>query len=63
MAKAIKSWYSVAMNWTWHAKTKESDGRWFGYVEGFESEWGYFDDEQLQQAGAVEIEPGNLPDA
>jgi hypothetical protein len=32
-------------NWTWYATEGEPDGddfRFFGYVRGFEDEWGYF---------------------
>ena len=60
MAKAIKSWHSAKMNWWWHAKEDCGGGRYFGYVEGWSSEWGYFTESDLATAGAVEVEPHEI---
>ncbi|NDK09139.1 DUF2958 domain-containing protein, partial [Candidatus Gracilibacteria bacterium] len=36
-------------NWTWYAtEYNEVDKLFFGYVEGFEGEWGYFSLHELQ---------------
>ncbi len=40
-------------NWTWYAtegEAEESDFVFFGYVFGFEEEWGYFTLNELQSA-------------
>lgn len=61
MVKAIKSWYSPKIKWKWHAKSKVDDRTWFGYVDGFDGEWGHFTNNALKIAGAVEITPEELP--
>ena len=62
MAKAIKSWKSDILGWTWHAKEKTPDGEWFGYVEGIANEWGHFTNDDLEKASAYEIPYGDLPE-
>ncbi len=45
--------FTPGSNWTWYATEGEPDGddfRFFGYVIGFEREWGYFMLSGLQSA-------------
>jgi len=39
-------------NWTWYAIEFDGDDVFFGYVEGFECEWGYFSFSELANAEA-----------
>jgi ribosomal protein L37AE/L43A len=34
--------FTPTSNWTWYAVEFDGDDTFFGYVEGFEDEWGYF---------------------
>ena len=61
MVKALKSWYSPLLGWTWHATMDEGNGYWYGYVESPNSEWGTWSEEQIADVKAVEIKPGEIP--
>ena len=61
MVKSIKAWHSPILGWTWHATRDEGDGYWYGYVESPNSEWGTWSDDQLAEAKAIEMEPGEIP--
>lgn len=42
----LVKWFSPYNGWRWYAA--ESDGKTcFGFVDGFEGEWGYFDLEEM----------------
>jgi len=45
--EVLKGWESFS-GWYWFATELNADGRHFGYVQGFESEWGYFDENELK---------------
>ena len=63
MRESIKSWYSSTLGWTWYATEDSGGGYWFGYVDGDFPEWGSWSDEQLKDAGAVEIVTGPIPES
>jgi hypothetical protein len=43
--------FSPYSGWTWYATEYDpADGTFFGYVVGFEAEWGYFSFEELAEA-------------
>ena len=50
----IVKFFTPDSNWTWYAVEgeKRADGDWlfFGLVEGFETEWGYFALSEIQSA-------------
>ena len=39
--------FSPDSNWTWYAVEFDGKDRFFGYVKGFENEWGYFSMKEL----------------
>jgi hypothetical protein len=42
-------------NWTWYCAEYDPKSRtFFGYVEGFENEWGFFSLEELEGVGHIE---------
>lgn len=43
----IKIWESFT-GWYWFGVEKVDSNRWYGLVRGFETEWGYWDDRELQ---------------
>ena len=68
--KVIRGWESFN-GWYWFAtehtdtydnELKLKDKRYFGYVQGLESEWGYFTEGQIEELGekAWEIPKENL---
>lgn len=52
--KVIVKYFTPDSNWTWYVTegSKREDGDWefFGLVEGFETEWGYFTLSELESA-------------
>jgi len=51
--KVIVKFFTPDSNWTWYAVEGEKQGddwRFFGLVDGFEKEWGYFTLSELQSA-------------
>lgn len=44
--KVLKAWESFH-GWKWFGVEKVDKYRWFGLVIGFEKEWGYFDEREL----------------
>jgi len=45
--KVLKAWESFN-GWKWFGIEKVDDHIWFGLVVGFETEWGYFDERELE---------------
>jgi|TARA_R100001530_G_scaffold53284_1_gene39344 hypothetical protein len=49
---AVCKFFDPSSSWTWYVVegTEQDDGNWvfFGLVEGFEREWGYFSLDELQ---------------
>jgi len=73
--KVLKGWESFS-GWYWFATEKQGeqlsdlgkgkgtpDTIWFGLVQGFEEEWGYFSQAEIESLGsqAWEIPKKNLP--
>ena len=65
--EVIKGWESFS-GWYWFAtemEEKDYDGAplWFGYVQGFENEWGTFSQTELESLGwnVWEIKEIDLP--
>lgn len=53
-ARAIIKFFSPFMGWTWYAfEYDPEDNLFFGFVEGFEKEWGYFSLEELDTTMAM----------
>ena len=52
--KAVVKFFTPDSNWTWYAvegeKQENGDYLFYGLVEGFEREWGYFVLSELEQA-------------
>lgn len=42
-------YFTPDSNWTWYAVEFDGDDTFFGYVEGVESEWGYFRLSELER--------------
>jgi hypothetical protein len=50
--KLYVKFFTPASNWTWYgAEYNPEEKLFFGYVEGFEAEWGYFSLEELESLG------------
>lgn len=49
-ALAQVKYFSVYINWTWYALEYDGVDLFFGYVIGFEREWGYFTLSELDSA-------------
>jgi hypothetical protein len=45
--KVLKGWESFS-GWYWFGTEETEPGLWFGFVQGFEEEWGYFSMEEMQ---------------
>jgi hypothetical protein len=45
--KPVKKMWSSRTGWIWYGLRNEGNGRWFGYVEGNFPEYGYFDENEL----------------
>ena len=62
--KVLKGWESYSGMY-WFGTEEVTPGFWFGYVQGQESEWGYFDEEEMApliKAGQMwPIKPQDLP--
>lgn len=60
----LKGWESFS-GWYWFGVEETEPGVWFGFVQGFEEEWGYFTEEELapliQQGLIWPILPQDLP--
>ena len=39
------------LNWEWYAFEDQGNGIYFGYVMGFENEWGSFSEQELNENG------------
>ncbi len=50
------------INWEWYAFEDMKDGTYFGYVMGFENEFGYFSEAELKESGIVLIKDNRLND-
>jgi len=47
--EVIRGWESYS-GWYWFATEKgKYDGEYFGFVQGHEEEWGYFNEKEFQQ--------------
>jgi len=46
--KVIAKFFTPDSNWTWYAVEFDGDDEFFGLVDGFELEWGYFSLSELQ---------------
>lgn len=56
---AVVQFFTPWTNWTWYATEFDGEDVFFGYVRGFESEWGYFSLSELESArgpGGLRIE-------
>ena len=49
--------FSMWSNWVWYATEFDGEDLFFGLVEGFETEWGYFSLQELESAKG----PCNVP--
>ena len=59
--KVLKGWESMT-GWYWFATELNDDGVHFGFVQGFEEEFGYFSEEELKSSPMVwEIKKIDLP--
>ena len=60
--EVIKGWESFG-GWYWFATELNSDGNHFGFVQGYEDEWGYFSQQELESLGnrVWEIKEIDLP--
>ena len=47
-AKCIVKFFALDSNWTWYAFEFDGEDTFFGFVEGYEREWGYFSLRELQ---------------
>jgi len=47
-AKVIVKFFTPTSNWTWYATEFDGDDTFFGLVDGFEAELGYFSLSELQ---------------
>ena len=58
----LKGWESFGGMY-WFGVEEVEPGYWFGYVQGQESEWGYFDEAEIRALGnmAWRIKPQDLP--
>jgi len=45
---AIVKFFTPSSNWTWYAVEFDGDDLFFGWVHGFEKEWGYFSLKELE---------------
>jgi len=55
-ARVHVKFFSPYTGWSWYATEYDPvERRFFGYVKGFDAEWGYFDLDELE---AAEIMPG-----
>jgi hypothetical protein len=45
---AIVKFFTPDSSWTWYAVEWDNDGLFFGLVDGFEKEWGYFSLSELE---------------
>tara|TARA_R110000751_G_scaffold307490_2_gene429107 strand:- start:1014 stop:1265 length:252 start_codon:yes stop_codon:yes gene_type:complete len=52
--KVLKGWESFS-GWYWFATELNTDGIHFGYVQGFENEWGSFSQEELESLGKHKV--------
>jgi hypothetical protein len=46
--KAIVKWFTPDANWTWYAMEYDGEDTFFGLVDGFEKELGYFSLSELK---------------
>jgi hypothetical protein len=46
----VVKFFTPDSNWTWYATEFDGEDTFFGYVQGFENEWGYFTLHELQEA-------------
>lgn len=60
--EVLKGWESFS-GWYWFATEYEGDGIWYGFVQGFEEEWGTFSESEINALGnmAWPIPKKNLP--
>ena len=60
--QVLKGWESFT-GWFWFGVEEVEPGYWFGYVQGLESEWGYFDEGEIRALGnmAWRIKKCDLP--
>jgi len=59
--KVLKGWESFS-GWYWFGVEQTAPGMWFGLVQGFEDEWGYFSETELKSHRNIwKIKPCDLP--
>ena len=60
--KVLKGWES-STGWYWFGVEEVEPGRWFGFVQGQEEEWGYFEVNEIKALGnmAWPIKAQDLP--
>jgi hypothetical protein len=60
--KVLRAWESFT-GWYWFGIEEDGPKRWFGYVQGLEDEWGYFDERELESLAprVWEIRKADLP--
>lgn len=44
--RVLKGWESFS-GWYWFGVEESEPGFWYGFVQGFEEEWGYFSAEEM----------------
>ncbi len=60
--RVLKGWESFT-GWYWFGTEEVEPGYWFGFIQGFDEEWGYFDVNEIKTLSnmAWEILPQDLP--
>lgn len=60
--RVLKGWESFT-GWFWFGTEEVEPGYWFGYIQGTEEEWGYFDVNEIKALGnmAWPIKECDLP--
>ncbi len=53
--KVLKAWESFS-GWFWFGVEKD-DQIWFGFVQGFEEEWGHFSQGEIEAMGKFKVWP------
>jgi len=58
--RVLKGWESFS-GWYWFGVEETEPGMWFGLVQGFEEEWGYFSEAELKSNRMIwKIKAGDL---
>lgn len=51
--KPVKKIWESFQGWYWYGIEDQGDGTWYGYVQGFENEWGYFSEDEIKSLGSM----------